>query len=289
MTELQRGSERGFFKPGSNTLETRDDETLMAALKAQGLRGEDLMGRWNALQNERELAVRMVGIDATDARMGNRDTAMYRLNQLLDENLIARARLAVLGDGTTTGSLMDKAPGRSGKQLMGAHKIGDTTGTDDVKQRDPNLMRLMSKLQIIDLLAYQVDRNPANYWILQDPASGTVTGITGIDNDLALGTHSDLPKRKQELRGFSRYVDKDLAKKVRDLDLDLLPAALADLLSHAEIDALIERFKKLQTELKKETTRKLKPHEWDDKIANQLLEEKGSYWSDIEVHKGRYA
>lgn len=292
VTEYALGGGNAFFKPGKDTLETRRDDEIIAELKRKRVPDDKLMDALNPLQNERELAVNTLGINPNDARMGNRDTAMFRLNQLLGENVIARAQKAVQSDGTS-GSLMDKAKGVSGGSLMAQGKMAKDaseqarTGQGAVNQQDPNLMRLLSKLQVIDLLAYQVDRNPNNYWIRQDPRTGEVVGITGIDNDMALGT-TDTLDRVQELPGFSRYVDRELAERINTLDLTLLPAVFGDLLSPEEITALTERFLKLRAKLGEHTTQLLNPDEWTDAVGKGLLQEQQSYWYDIDYNKGKY-
>lgn len=286
------GGDSAFFKPGKDTLETRQDDEILDDLRQGPLSPDEQIAMFNSLQNERYLAVEDVGIDPLNARMGNRDVATYRLNLLLGEDVIARAKKAVRSDGTT-GSLMDKAKGKSAAELMGSDKVGKDAqeagqkGRGALNQQDPHFMRLLSKLQIVDLLAYQIDRNPKNYFIQQD-STGRVTAITGIDNDLALGTTAS-QKKTQQLPGFSRFVDRELAERVLALDLSLLPAVFADLLSPAEIAALISRFNMLRASLRDKTTVLLKPAQWTDAVAQGLLDEKRSYWSAIQqYHKADY-
>ena len=111
-----------------------------------------------------------------------------------------------------------------------------------------------------------------------------MTGITGIDNDLALGTEV-AEGRAQELPGFSRYVDSELAKRIMALDLGLLPAVFGDVLSGPEIAALIQRFQNLRGKLANANL--LAPNQWDAAVAAGLLKENKSYWADIEYHKNR--
>jgi hypothetical protein len=293
------GKERGFFKPNKETLTdlsggTSDESALLDKLTKE-LPAKQVNDRFEALKNEYQLGVSMVGIDAKDARMANRDVAMSRIDTLLGADVIARAQLAVrtLPSGAKEkGSIMAAAKGTQAAKLMKkGHMASDAkrkaaAGKTAVNQQDPTLIRLLSKLQLIDLLCHQVDRNPKNFFIQTD-ATGKVTGITGIDNDLSLGTTKTIDKRKQELPGLSRYVDKELAQKILDLDVNVLAVILADLLSSAEIDAIKARFQTLQTHLSDKKTHLLDPAQWSA-VADDITNEGKSYWADIEYNKGKY-
>ena len=152
---------------------------------------------------------------------------------------------------------------------------GTKDKTDQVSLEDPELMRQLSRLQLIDLLALQVDRNRKNYYIQTDGA-GKVIGLVGIDNDFSMGTSVNVEGRNQELPGISRYVDEELANAILKLDIEMLKALMQDLLSEAEIGALVSRVKKLQEFLKplKDQGKLIKPNEWDGAMAKNLLAEK---------------
>jgi hypothetical protein len=255
---------------------------------------EVIANRKNAKMNEYFLGTGegSLGIDAKDARMNNRDIAMSRLDQLLGTNLIARAQFAVvhMPDGSTReGSIMAEAKGKSPNDYIAeANEQGGSSPQEIVRNRseaigldDPELMRQLSRLQLIDLIAFQIDRNIGNYFIQRDK-NGKLIGITGIDNDFAFGTNYSNPDtHMQQLPGISRYVDKELAQTIIALDPSLLEAILSDLLPKREVDAAIARLKKLQAELQSHLTHLLEPSEWTAH-AQDILNEKKSYYYGLD-------
>ncbi len=280
------GSHPGYFKENKETLENWGEDEGAAYMRiTSGKKGEEGFNAWNTAQNEKSIGVDLVGIDATNARMAKRDVAMSRLNQLLGANVIAKAELAVMhtGEGKKSGSLMEDAS-KKGKSAFNVAKGGSYDpakggvkgdDVDSINLQDPELMRQLSRLQLIDLLAFQVDRNTKNYYIQTDK-SGNVMGIVGIDNDFSLGTNTDVEGKNQELPGISRYVDEELANAILNVDVEMLKALMYDLLSESEINALVERLHKLQAFLKplKDKGELLKPNQWTTAIAQNLLDEK---------------
>ena len=249
--------------------------------------------RMNAKMNEYYIGTSStgLGIDAEDARMNNRDVAMSRLDQLLGTHLIARAQFAVvhMPDGSTReGSIMAGANGMSPNDYIEeGNEKGGSSKQEIVDNRvgaiglnDPDLMRQLSRLQLIDIIASQVDRNLGNYFILRDK-DNKLMGITGIDNDFAFGTGTDPNRKQQEMPGISRYVDKELAQVIIALDPSLLEAILSDLLPQREIDATIARLTQLQTALQSDLTNLLEPDEWTAH-AQDILNEKKSYYYNLE-------
>lgn len=297
------GSNPGYFKENKATLENWDDDGEAYNRITKGKVGQEGFNAWNSAQNEKMLGVDLVGIDAANARMAKRDVAMSRLNQLLGANVIAKAELAVMhgGGGKKEGSLMEDASKKGVSAFKTAKEgsydpsKGGERGTN-VNLQDPELMRQLSRLQLIDLLAFQVDRNTKNYYIQTD-RGGNVIGIVGIDNDFSLGTNTDIEGKNQELPGISRYVDEELATAILNVDVEMLKALMADLLSEAEINALVERLRKLQAFLQplKDNGQLLKPNQWTPAIAQNLLDEKAegktvtkSYYSQfVSVARGK--
>ena len=253
--------------------------------------------KFGMIANEHRIGVEMVGIDSENARMAKRDVAMSRLNQILGGGVIAKAQLAVqhTGGQQVEGSLMEKAKGKSALKLIqqdGVYdpNMGDVKDQNQPKQvnlQDPKLMQMLSRLQLIDLLAFQVDRNRGNYFIQTDN-NGNVIGVTGIDNDYALGTSTKIEGKNQELPGMSRYVDEELAINILNLDPELLRMVMMDLLTEAEIAALLERLQKLQAFLKplRDQGQLLKPNQWTPAIAKGLLEERKDKYSGTQNYYG---
>jgi hypothetical protein len=246
--------------------------------------------RVNAKRNEFDLGVQALGLNPEDSRMNNRDIALSRLDQLLNTKLIARAQFAVvhLPDGSKReGTIMEEAKGFTPNAYKKeSDKKGFTEKEDIIRNRkndigfnDPELMRQLSRLQLLDVLAFQIDRNPGNYYIQRD-REGKLIGITGIDNDLSFGMNTDPDKKETELPGMSRYVDKELAQAIIALDPTLLETILGDLLPQREIQAAITRLKNLQAELQSDLTVLLEPEEWTAH-AEDILNEKRSYYYNL--------
>jgi hypothetical protein len=220
-------------------------------------------------------------------RLGNRSIAMSRLDQLLKGGVIARTEKALKGD--QLGTFMWEATGIQARDVK----------PDDVKD-DPNLPRLLSKLQMIDLIAGQVDRHPGNYFVQRDP-SGKVIGITGIDLDMSFVPNPtegasigfDVEKGSIDQRdqfkgeafdhfpGFSRFVDKELAMAILAMSPDDLRSILIDLLTPEQIQAAIERLVKLQALLQQlsDQGQLLEPNQWTAHVRAQIITENQSYYS----------
>jgi len=239
-----------------------------------------------------------LGINPDDSRMNQRDIALSRIDQLLNTNLVARAQFAVLHmpDGSTReGSIMSGAKGDSPNDLMEQSDQNGATTQDELRDNrkdqigmyDPEFMRQLSRLQLIDSIAFQIDRNTGNYFIQRDE-KGKLVSFTGIDNDYSFGTNTDIHWRKQEMLGISRYVDKELAEVIIALDPSLLQPILSDLLPQDEIEAAITRLQELQAELQKDYMNLLEPDEWTAH-AQDLVDEKKSYFYnlDYKVHDVR--
>jgi|CeladaMinimDraft_18_1061708.scaffolds.fasta_scaffold00943_1 hypothetical protein len=211
-------------------------------------------------------------------RLAERNVALHRLNLLLGENLIPWTELATqLTDGQIVkGSIMQKASGIT----AGGAAIADLfsfDGKDDndpkkINVKDPNLQRFLSKLQVLDAIAFHVDRHIGNYFIQQDE-KGNVIGIKGIDNDMAFGTRTDIDNTNEKasgrFAGLGQFVDKEIADRVMAIRPQDLVAALGDLLEPEDLAALIARFEKIKRKLS--SVRLLKPDEWNDSTAAAML------------------
>lgn len=298
------GGQEGYFKDQKNTLTPSLEgpkwevihenlvETYRLKREKENWDLETYLGELGkarlALMNEYNLGVDALGINPEDARMSQRDIAMSRLDQLLGTHIIARAQFAIVhmeDGGTREGSIMAAAEGYSPKQVI--DKETDLSGQERKQARgeeigmgDPMLMQQLSRLQMIDLIAGQVDRNVGNYFIKRDE-NDNIVGITGIDNDMAFGTKiTDFSERVQEMVGVSRYVDKEVAEAIIALDPTLVEAILSDLLPEDEIQTTLTRLQNLQMELSSELTNLLEPHEWVG-YAQHLLNENKSYYASL--------
>jgi len=243
-------------------------------------------------------AAKSGGINFGDAKFAKRSVALYRLDQLLGGDLIPKTEFAmrVVNKKKEFGAIMGVASGKSfgrlAKEGYFVHKEGDKQGKTidkDGKNQsplaitDPVLQRCLSRLQLLDALAFQVDRHGGNFYVQFDE-NGNVTGVKGIDNDMAFGEKDDIKKRAKEFPGISQFVDKEMAERIMQLRPEHLEAALGDLLSPQEMQALISRLQKLQQHLSSATL--LEPEQWNEATAMMQLQEKfdkkgGSYFADM--------
>jgi len=224
-------------------------------------------------------------INKKDPHLANRNVAMYRLDRLLGGDLIPRTEFAIrrFGSESVQGTIMYKAEGEAAGKLGKAGKfVRDASQKTGEKQnainvQDPVLQRCLSRLQLLDSLALQIDRHTGNYFIEYDE-NGKVIGVKGIDNDLSFGERTDF-KSVENYPGVSKFVDKEMAERIMALRPEDLQAALGDLLSQKEMNALLQRLAKLQQHL--QSAKLLEPDEWNEMTAKALMEEKTSYYHEL--------
>ncbi|MBQ9870633.1 MAG: hypothetical protein IJM27_01760 [Eubacterium sp.] len=125
----------------------------------------------------------------------------------------------------------------------------DRTMTED----SPGLNKKIASLQLLDFICGNVDRHSANLFYQFNEETGKMTGIQGIDNDLAFGSLKDYENNGRSY--FVRFRDmrvipKSLADAVNELDPNMLAVVLQGYdLSEAEIETTLSRFKKLKIDL----------------------------------------
>lgn len=289
---------QGFFKEDIDTIVDPND-FMMDNLAEMESDNEEIKDQYQKKQNLFNVSgaagIHDFNGEKEKAHLANRDVAMSRLDQILDAGVIAKSEkvLYKTADGDEKTGVLSVDAGGGGAREAG--ELGEAGGfTNDETQAGANkvyinnagLQRHLSKLQLLDNLAFQVDRQNSNYYISFDQ-TGNVTGITGIDNDMALGLRDDIDAQgdadqAEQYPGLSALVDEELAEKIIALDVDILRVAMADLLSLEEIDALVSRLAKLQTHLGnlKQTNKLLKPNQWDDATA-LLLRGEGGYFDKL--------
>lgn len=294
------GGQEKVFKGGKDSIaeynqdiEDRYLDEVMALQEKGDVEGARAkMKEQQALQNEAELTGHL-GIDRNDPRLSQRDVAMSRLDQLLGTEVIARTQMALMNDGVNEqeGSLMEQVQqgeGERGGDLAAAdHIVADPTQRDNanIYGADSRLQKSLSNLQIVDILAHQIDRNMGNYFIHFDD-NGRVTGVTGIDNDMSFGTQEDVETRFNEYPGLTNYVDREVAETILNLDVDILKWIMEDLLPEREINALIVRLGKLQQHLStlQSEGKLLEPEDWNLFNGIRMNGEIGSYYNKL-VHE----
>lgn len=298
---FRHGGQDQYFKANRNDASGPPEELereLVAAVDAGNLEEQQrLFKEQMALTTLNDVAS-SAGISTTDARLANRDVAMYRLDQLLGANLIARTQFAIRNTaaGPQLGSLMVGAQGtKVGDMLENgqfARNAADRQqrGGNAVNVQDPNLQRLLSRLQLLDTLAYQVDRNLGNFYVQYD-GQGNVTGITGIDNDMSFGGKTGIHTRMHEFPGLARYVDKEMAQRIIDLDSRLVALVLSDVLDAGELAALDTRLTALKQALLQmaAANQLLNPNQWDqvmaqtqkDDVDPNTINERTTYYGQV--------
>jgi hypothetical protein len=271
------GNSEYFFKQNQTQLDvfSNADEENTALEATQGA-PESVGKAFISKQNRTNLSTDS-GIDVNDSRTANREVASYRLDILLGGGLISRTQFALRELGANAplqlGSIQKGAGGFQAGNFEAQKPTLNVVDKDFVGQgaflsRDPRLVRLLGRLQLLDTLSLQIDRNLGNYYIILD-AHGNVTDLDAIDNDVSFGTSTVIDTGQNTaiytLPGLSQYVDKDLANKILEIDIELIKLAFSDLLSQNEIMALLTRFTKLQQHLQnlKENNQLLSIEQWN--------------------------
>lgn len=220
-----------------------------------------------------------VGIRQNDPNYGARAVALYRLDQLFDANVTARAEFAVHSgpDGKSKlGTVLQTATGVSGGEAQW-RRSGDSKQDGGLSLDDPVLQRGLNKLQLLDAISGQLDRHAGNYKI-QDDGEGNVTGITGIDLDMAFGSKMNTTSTMTDAfnyKGIPDFIDKTMGEKILAVKASDLRDALTGLLSKVEIESTVSRFLEVQQAVKIAQRSGRLREQWDEKTAKG-----GLSWQD---------
>ena len=187
------------------------------------------------------------GIRQADPNYGARAVAMYRLDQLLGANVTARAEFAT--HNNQLGTVTERAQGARASDVETKVTGAEATraGGGAISAEDPVLQSCLNKLQVLDAIAGQLDRHVGNFYIQSD-AQGQVTGVTGIDLDMAFGkdmvdpTQANKPQGAMNYRGVPALVDYDLGQRLLQISDGDVEAAIKGLLSEAEVASTVARF-----------------------------------------------
>ncbi|WP_434686373.1 eCIS core domain-containing protein [Pseudanabaena minima] len=229
------------------------------------------------------------GIPEKDPKFVERNIAMYRLDQLLNANVIPPTFKAKFNG--EAGLLMQAAVGKSGKDLSTKIKQARNKDTNEGDSEASALQAILnsgitrhalSNLFLLDIIAGQVDRHYGNYIVELDEQNKAI-GVKGIDNDIAFGKNYKDIDYAQDYGQFAHQlvagkfaqeleeIDSEFAQKIVDLSSNpnVLRDALQDLLSDEEINSTISRLNSLAKYLQKlisEKSNRLKGNdEWQDK------------------------
>ena len=151
---------------------------------------------------------------------------------------------------------------------------------NQITMDDPILQRSLNRLQLLDAICGQVDRHMGNLFIDKD-ATGKVTSVKGIDNDMAFGSKlegdswglrasankkvsDDLIGEERAWKGLPPIADEQIANAILNIQPKDIINAISGLISQEEVDATISRLIITQNFLRTLPKNLLiKPAEWD--------------------------
>jgi hypothetical protein len=239
-----------------------------------------------------------VGIRQADPNYAARSVAMYRLDQLLDAGVTARAEFAV--HNGQMGLALESARGTRAMDanLVFSRAAAQAAGPGAFSVDDAVLQRCLNKLQILDAIAGQLDRHGGNYFIHGE--GGQVSGVTGIDLDMAFGqdmtSFDDHSARKAHnyKRALPDEIDEAFGQKVLTVQDNDLRAVLRGLLSDREVEATVQRLQSVQAVIRQKAATNQLRSSWDDPAvaASQRLASaeavyfggnRPSYGADVQV------
>jgi hypothetical protein len=151
----------------------------------------------------------------------------------------------------------------------------------------PQVLREVTKLQLLDHLTAQGDRHSSNYFVHVDAKGGIK--VTGIDNDQCFGEKATDPESirfgkgpdRQGFRGSSLppVVDHEMAIAINSLTTEDLQAMLGDKLSRGEVSAAKMRLEGVQKHIANLESQGfvIAPSEWGDPAVKQRLLPGNSY------------
>ncbi len=218
----------------------------------------------------------------------SRNVATFRLAELLGlTDLIPEARKVEYKEKNGTrrkGVIMSEAKGSDFYDVHAAVKKKQIARPTC----DAGFLLQMNSLQIMDVIAGQVDRHGRN--MMMDLGGGQqsrfVKGIKGIDNDLSFGkipysvTQSSYSKTVISVDGYCTlaYIDVRLANRIRSLNDAMLDYAFGDLLTKDELSALKERLTGVRELLDTMDPHQfIEPRQLTVKHVQGLLDQKKSY------------
>ena len=246
---------QGAVGAGMNRL----DEVTYDLDDASGGTARQMTGYFKAEKRSEDLISQTrghdVGMTSDDPNIVGRNLATYAVAKLLGADVIAptwAARHEHEG-AEVWGIVMEKIKGKSGKEEAAE------------AANDPKVKQGLSNLYLLDQICGQVDRHKGNY-IIQRDSEGVITGVKGIDNDLAFGKEyrdykvvgrggdlsaMDARVCRDYVAGLSagelEGIDREMAEKIVRLAGEPTPlaAAIAIFLTQEEVDATLDRLKSL--------------------------------------------
>ena len=246
--------------------------------------GAQVEGVFKPLQpREGGWVAKHTGIPRDNPQIAMRNIATASYAEKLGFNVIAQTKVALITTpptnnghgGTQLGLLMERGQGALARHA------------DASVMSKPQVLREVTKLQLLDHLTAQGDRHSNNYFVQVD-AKGEVK-VTGIDNDQCFGERATDPESirygrspdRQGFRGCSLppVVDHEMAIAINSLTTKDLQAMLGDKLSSAEVSAANLRLEGVQKHIASLDSQGfvIAPTEWGDPNVKQRLRPGNSY------------
>jgi hypothetical protein len=219
------------------------------------------------------------GIPKDDPQTAMRNLATVSYAKKLGFDVIVDTRLALIDTGRGVadpdlGLIMERAAHR--------YPVGEEWGSI---WRRADVCVELTKLQLLDHLTGQGDRNHNNYFINIEP-NGRAK-VIGIDNDLCFGKDLTDPAgiRERNAEDFFRgtglpdVVDTEMEHAINALTSRDIRLMLADKLSGAEIQAAIARHQGVKDHIAKlrANGQVIEPSEWGDLEVQRRLTKENSY------------
>jgi hypothetical protein len=279
--------------------EDRGQKNVVNELKYKTESGE-FSGYFKAekgFQEKTEYQETDVGIRQTDPNYGARTIAMYKIDKLLGAEVTARAEFATHVDksgktvlGTVLESAKGKQPGKT-KLVMTSEEAKHIPGA--VALDDPVLQQSLNKLQILDAICGQLDRHGGNYYIQMDD-SGRVTGVTGIDLDMAFGSKQQTGDKSDptaenaiNFKGLPAQIDQEFGERLLKISPKDIENALRGLLSDDEVAAAVARFNWVCGKIRElqATTGLVKKWGAETALRDEVQDAKGAKGYDQKTYK----
>lgn len=215
-----------------------------------------------------------VGIQQADPNYGARSVAMYKLDKLLGAGVTARAEFASHVDTsgkTVLGTVLESAKGtKAGETKIAFSKEqAKQIGPGAIVLDDPVFQQSLNKLQVLDAICGQLDRHVGNYYIQSDE-SGKVTGVTGIDLDMAFGRDQQSDKEGKSapnFKGLPAQIDQEFGRRLLQIAPGDIEACLTGLLPAGEIQATMGRFMTIRSKVQEMNTAGKLTVNWDAQAA----------------------
>lgn len=204
-----------------------------------------------------------IGIDAQAPRILERNLFTDRIDKHLGFSVCASTSLSV--ERGQLGVAVSPPAGNVAHDVYGCDRS------------DAGLQRGLTKLQLLDVLLGQADRNGANFAISRDPETGHVSSVTAFDNDFCAGSKAVTPG-SSFIPGMPPVVDTEMAQALRAMTEDDLVQLAGGLLEDAALNALKNRLNFMQKELSHMEAQGLviQPNEWGSNKVDSQMKQHGN-------------